>query len=123
MSVNVRRSPGYFVAPAAPRSWDDRRVIIVTALVRLQSDRLAEATTISLEHVLRSRAEPGCISHAVYQDVEDPLTLHFFERWKDRDALVVHFAVPESIAFAKALARLTTERPEIRIYEAEATRI
>jgi quinol monooxygenase YgiN len=98
-------------------------VIIVNGLVRLQSERLAEAIAISLEHVHRSRAEPGCVSHAVYQDVEDPLTLHFFERWEDRDALVVHFAVPESVAFAKALAGLATERPEVRIYEAEATRI
>ena len=31
--------------------------------------------------------------------------------------------VPESIAFAKALAGLAAERPEIRIYEAEATGI
>lgn len=98
-------------------------MVIVTGLVHIQRDRAAEAMSISLEHVRRSRAEPGCISHAVYQDVEDPLTLHFFERWNDRDALAVHFAVPESIAFAKALGGLATERPEIRIYEAEATRI
>jgi quinol monooxygenase YgiN len=38
---------------------------------------------ISREHVHRSRKEPGCISHDVSIDAENPLRLTFFERWSD----------------------------------------
>jgi len=43
--------------------------------------------------VHRSRSEPGCISHAVHVDCENPLRLVFFEQWADRAALLAHFAV------------------------------
>jgi quinol monooxygenase YgiN len=73
-----------------------------------------------MEHVRRSRTEPGCLSHALHQDAEDPCQLFFFERWADRAALNVHFAVPESAAFVQALAALTTAPPEMVLYEAVA---
>jgi hypothetical protein len=51
---------------------------------------------LSLEHVHRSRKEPGCISHAVHVDCENSLRLVFIEQWADRAALSIHFAVPAS---------------------------
>jgi quinol monooxygenase YgiN len=35
--------------------------------------------------------EPGCISHAVHVDCENPLRLVFIEQWTDRAALLAHF--------------------------------
>ena len=67
----------------------------------------------------RSRAEPGCLSHAVYTDSEDPLRLFFFETWADRDAVATHFAVPASGEFVREAARLTAAAPVIQIYDAE----
>ena len=96
-------------------------MVIVTGSVQVRPESLDEAIAISLEHVHRSRTEPGCISHAVHQDVEDPSRLFFFERWRDRGALDAHFAVPESGAFVVALGRLTVSRPDMLIYEARDT--
>ena len=78
---------------------------------------------LSLEHVRRSRAEPGCVEHGVYVDAENPLRLHFFERWADAAALKAHFAVPQSRAFAKALRALAADPGGMAVYEAARTRV
>jgi quinol monooxygenase YgiN len=69
-------------------------MIVVTGSVTARQDSFDEVRKLSLEHVHRSRGEPGCISHAVHVDCENPLRLVFFEQWADRAALLNHFAVP-----------------------------
>jgi quinol monooxygenase YgiN len=75
---------------------EGKRMIVVTGSVTARPDSLEEVRRLSLEHVQRSRQEPGCISHAVHVDCENPLRLVFFEQWADRAALLAHFAVPAS---------------------------
>jgi quinol monooxygenase YgiN len=93
-------------------------VIIVTGTILARADSFDEVLRISTEHVLRSRAEPGCISHAVFCDTEEPLRLQFVERWTDMSALKSHFAVPASGAFVAALGTLTVEPAQMTLYEA-----
>ena len=71
-------------------------MIVVTGSVTARQEAFEEARRLSLEHVHRSRTEPGCISHAVHIDCENPLRLVFIEQWADRAALLAHFAVPAS---------------------------
>jgi quinol monooxygenase YgiN len=78
-------------------------MIVVTGSVTAREDSLAEVKRLSLDHVHRSRKEPGCISHAVHVDCENPLRLAFIEQWADRAALLAHFAVPASRQFVSAL--------------------
>jgi quinol monooxygenase YgiN len=92
-------------------------MIIVTGSVKARPDALLEALRLSLEHVHRSRLEPGCLFHSVHQDVEDPNRLVFLEHWADRDALKAHFGVQESRSFAKALNGLAVEPPSMQTYE------
>jgi quinol monooxygenase YgiN len=94
-------------------------VIIVTGSVKARPGALDDVVRHSLEHVRRSRLEPGCLLHSVHHDVEDPDRLVFVEHWADRDALRAHFAVPESGAFVQALSELAAEAPTLEIYEAE----
>jgi len=93
-------------------------MILVLGGVVAQRGRIPEALALSQEHVLRSRAEPGCIAHAVHQDTENPQRLVFVEQWASQAALWEHFKVPASRAFAKALAALATGEPSIAIFEA-----
>ena len=93
-------------------------MIIVTGSIQARADTVDELLRQSLEHVRRSRTEPGCLSHAVHQDVEDPLRLFFFETWADRAALTAHFAVPGSREFVKHAGRLAAGAPTIQIYDA-----
>jgi quinol monooxygenase YgiN len=95
-------------------------MIIVLGSVTVQEGKLPQALVLSHEHVARSRAEPGCITHAVYQGTQNPLRLVFIEQWQDQPAIEAHFKVPESRAFAKALTALAVERPDIALFEAAA---
>ncbi len=94
-------------------------MIIVTGSVRARDDTLDEVIALSLEHVHRSRREPGCLLHSVHQDVEDPLRLVFLEQWSDRAALDAHFAVPESLEFVTAVTALAAQPPTIEILQAD----
>ena len=98
-------------------------MILITGGAIAKPENLAEALRISLEHVHRSRLEPGCISHAVSQDAENPNKLVFVEKWADGAAVKAHFAVPASRAFAKALYGMTSEPPVIEIFSAEAVQL
>ena len=93
-------------------------MIVVTGSVTARQDSFDEVRRLSLEHVYRSRTEPGCISHAVNVDCENPLRLVFFEQWADRAALLDHFAVPASRQFVKALQSLAAAATTIELYDA-----
>jgi quinol monooxygenase YgiN len=93
-------------------------MIVVTGSVTAQEDSFDEIVKLSLEHVQRSRQEPGCISHAVHIDCENPLRLVFIEQWTDRAALLAHFAVPASRDFVRALQPLAAAAATIELYDA-----
>ena len=93
-------------------------MIVVTGSVTAREDSFDEVRKLSLEHVHRSRAEPGCISHAVHVDCENTLRLVFIEQWADRAALLAHFAVPASRGFVRALQPLSAAASSIQIYDA-----
>ena len=94
-------------------------VLIVTGSVRARPDRIDQALALSLEHVRRSRQEPGCLFHSVHHDAEDPLRLVFLEQWVDADALRAHFRVPASGSFVNEVAALAASPPEMAIYDAQ----
>jgi quinol monooxygenase YgiN len=93
-------------------------MIVVTGSVTAREDSFDEIRRLSLEHVHRSRGEPGCISHAVHVDCENPLRLVFVEQWTDRTALQAHFAVPASRHFVRALQPLAAVATSIELYDA-----
>lgn len=93
-------------------------MIIVLAEVLIREGGLEQALDLSLAHVRRSRTEPGCLSHTVSRDADDPQRLVFVERWADEAALRQHFRVPASREFVDALALLCSARPHIEIHAA-----
>ena len=98
-------------------------MIVVTGSVTARPDTIDEVERLSLEHVSRSRTEPGCVSHSVQRDLENSLRLVFLEEWADRAAIERHFALPASRSFSKAIAQLAAEPTTLRVYEAERVRI
>jgi len=95
-------------------------MILVLGKAQVQPDKLDDALAISQAHVLRSRAEPGCIEHGVHRSHDAPDTLVFIERWQDKAALQQHFAVPASRQFAKALTALCVVPPVVELLEARS---
>ena len=92
-------------------------MILVTGHVVARAETFDEVRRLSLEHVHRSRAETGCISHDVHVHAENPLKLVFVERWTDAAALKAHFAVPASRDFVRALHGLAAGPTTIEIYD------
>ena len=93
-------------------------MIIVTGSIQARVDTFDEVRRLSIEHVARSRAEPGCIEHGVTIDANDGLRLVFFERWADMDALLAHFEVPTSREFGAQAAKLAARPPDLAAYDA-----
>jgi quinol monooxygenase YgiN len=91
--------------------------IIVTGSVEATDVTIDALLEAALTHVRRSRTEPGCLSHHVFRDAEDPNRLFFFERWADRAALDAHFAVPASHEFVGHLRELASGDPTMQIVE------
>jgi quinol monooxygenase YgiN len=97
-------------------------MIVVWGSVEASEGSYEEMLRLSLEHVARSRDEPGCLSHNVSVDSENRNRLNFFEEWEDLAALQQHFAVNESVAFAARLLELSVEPPELRIFDSSRIR-
>jgi quinol monooxygenase YgiN len=98
-------------------------MIVVTGSMTAREDSFQEARRLSLEHVHRSRKEPGCLSHAVHIDCENPFRLVFIEQWADQAALSAHFAVPTSREFVRALRPLAATATTLEIYDATAVKL
>ncbi len=94
-------------------------MLIVTGSIRARPDTIDQVLALSLEHVHRSRQEPGCLLHSVHRDAEDPLRVVFLEHWEDADALRSHFGVPASGAFVNEASALAAAPPEMAIYDAQ----
>ena len=95
-------------------------MIIIWGSVTTTAKRREALLDVCREHVRRSRAEPGCLSHGAYIDSEDDHRVVFFEQWRDMDAVETHFRVPESAHFVERLRELTTGEPVLELYEARA---
>lgn len=93
-------------------------MIIVWGSAEARPECCEEALALSLQHVLRSRVEPGCISHTVSVDGEDRRRLNFYEEWEDLNALHRHFAVKESAEFVAQLTALCSGQPNLKIFDA-----
>jgi quinol monooxygenase YgiN len=94
--------------------------IIVTGTVVGSDETIDELVSESLAHVFRSRTEPGCISHGVHRDVENPLRLVFLEQWADRAALDQHFAQAGSNEFVRAIRRLSAAPGTLSVWNCSA---
>lgn len=94
-------------------------MIVILGSVVVVQGHMEQAIKISLEHVRRSRTEPGCISHAVHVDCENPHRLVFVEEWADEAALQAHFQVPASREFVAALSQCAAQPPQMALYQAQ----
>ena len=94
-------------------------MIVITGSVVAAPETFNELFEISLEHVARSRREPGCRLHSVHVDAENGLRLVFLEHGDDRAAVLAHFAQPEAKAFVARARELAAAPPEIRLFSGE----
>lgn len=92
-------------------------MIIITGSILARAETFEEIKRLALAHVRRSRTEDGCLHHSVHVDVENPLRLVFVERWRDRAAVLKHFADKEARGFVKRARELAAAPTEIGLYD------
>ncbi len=92
-------------------------MILITGSILATATTVEEARSLSLAHVRRSRTEDGCLHHAVHVDAENPMRLVFVEHWRDKAAVLKHFADPDARGFAAAVRKLGC-KTTIEIFEA-----
>ena len=92
-------------------------MLIVGGSVMARPETLHALRAVCVAHSGRSRGEPGCVSHNVHVDCEDPLRL-FFLRTLDRpDALHAHFKAPGTATFIEDLRRFDAAAGRPDVYE------
>ena len=94
-------------------------MLLVLATAKLGEGALATARPAFEAMITASRAEDGCISYAYAQDVLDPSILHITEKWKDEEALALHFATPHMAEFQAALSQLDVAITELAKYQTD----
>lgn len=94
-------------------------MIIVLGSVIAKPGEEAAVEALSLTHVKRSRAEPGCLAHNVSVDRENASRFVFVEYWEDMPALMTHFQLEASQQFVRDLRPLMAEPPEMKIFKAD----
>lgn len=90
-------------------------MLVVTGSVTARPDSFEALLEAALAHTHRSRTEPGCVSHAVHVDAENPLRLFFYEEWADRAALDLHFAQAGSLDFMSTVRELAASSTRVKI--------
>ena len=98
-------------------------MIIVTGSIQARADTIDEIRRLSLEHVARSRPEPGCLEHGVTVDANDGLRLVFFERWADMDSLLRALQGAGVARVRRQAAQLAARPPELAAYDASELKL
>ena len=94
-------------------------MIIVEGSARIPESAWNKAQAAMEAMIKASRKERGCIEYAYSRDLIDQNILRIIERWKDKAALVSHFAEPHMAVFRSALAEVGPQDLSVRMYEAE----
>lgn len=94
-------------------------MIIVEGSARIPEEAWDLALSAMETMIKASREEAGCIEYAYSRDLLDANLLRIIERWKDKAALVSHFAEPHMAEFRQALAKVGPRDLEVRMYDAE----
>ncbi len=64
-----------------------------------------------------SRAEEGCIIYDFLQDPFNPDSFTFYEKWRSREDLELHFGEPHFKEFAETVPDLIVGEPSLISYE------
>jgi quinol monooxygenase YgiN len=96
---------------------------MVVQLVRvpIKPDRREAWLELIRQNAEQTRAEEGCESYQISEDIEIPNTFTIVERWRDLETQYEHFRNPEFGKLMDALGGIIAGPPEVSINEVSAT--
>jgi quinol monooxygenase YgiN len=92
--------------------------LVRVSIVPAQRDRWLELIRMN---AAQTRAEEGCESYQISEDVETPNSFNIVERWTNLDAQYRHFRNPQFGELMGALRDLLAGPPEVSIHEVAST--
>jgi len=90
---------------------------IIAGKLSCKPDTIGKMTALATKLTTLSRRESGCISYCFYEDKTVPGDFLFFEEWRDRKDIDVHFQKPYFLAAMKEFPHLISGAPVIKIYQ------
>ena len=97
-------------------------MILITGTVAVAPKDREAMLALGRTQVANSRAEEGNVSYGFYEDMLQPGTFVFVERWRDQAAVNTHFAKPYSGAFVTQVRAIALNAPAIELYEVAGVR-
>lgn len=92
-------------------------MVILSASFKAKDGVRAELVKAVAELAALSRAEEGCIRYDFHEDALRPGFYLFFELWRSREDLELHFQKPYFLAFREAVPHFVDGAPEILTYD------
>ena len=92
-------------------------MIIVIAKLRAKAGHAGDFVRLG-EHIVKGTVqEEGCITFEMLQDPTDPESFTYYEKWRSRDDLELHFKEPHFLEFGKAIEPMLDGTVSIVLYE------
>ena len=93
---------------------EDEKIVLV-ARVKVKEDAIEEALKLCRTQVENSRAEDGSVIYNLHQAIDNPSVFVFYEVWKDKAALDIHFDKSYSKEFFEKMNEFAVETPQLTI--------
>ena len=93
-------------------------MIIVMATLVVKPEKKGALVPLTLELILKTRDEEGCISYELLDSPEDECRKIFLERWESMETLDAHMKTEHFINFGKNTDGFFSEAMDIKVYEA-----
>jgi quinol monooxygenase YgiN len=90
-------------------------MIQVNVRMTLIPGKLAEAMSILLSVVERTRTKAGCTGCSLYQDLEDEHTILYLEQWRGEGEMKHHLR-EEEFREVLLVMEMSSQSPEIRFH-------
>jgi len=95
-------------------------MIVIAGRMSIDPAKRDEAAAAARTVGAATKAEAGCEAYEFSFDIDDPATIHIFERWASQEALDQHFQTPHLAAFGQALGSLGVHATDVRQYQIDS---
>ncbi len=92
-------------------------MLIVTGVVVVGHASVDELKVLAAKLAVATRAEPGCRTYGLYQDIEEHTRFRIYEEWDNASALAAHFGTPHMAEFNAAVKGLEIKSMNVVKFE------
>ena len=92
-------------------------MLILIAKFKTKPECRKQMTELAKDAITPSNNEEGCMIYEFLQDPFDPDSFTFYEKWRSREDLELHFEEPHFKEFAEKVPELIEGEPILTSYE------